>query len=127
MLSRSLSKEDIPFLDFTLEGDTEHPGLKSSFFQQEGTLTNVYEEEGYGPVCYVRGCAVLRLDIHYCNNQDARRNMKTMLEGFPLLAQKARDNGFSEVVFQSDSPLLRSFCIKRLGFVESAGEMRKVL
>lgn len=127
MQSRSLSNDDIPFLDFTLQSDIEHPGLTSSFFTQEGTLTNVYEEDGYGPVCYVRGSAVLRLDIHYCNNQDARRNMKTMLEGFPLLAARAKANGFSEVVFQSNSPLLRRFCIKRLGFVESAGEMRKVL
>ena len=44
--------------------------------------------------------------------------MKAMLSGFPIIESRAKDNGFAGFLFNSNVPLLRKFCIKRLGFKE---------
>ena len=41
-----------------------------------------------------------------------------MLEGFPLLEKSAKENGFKGILFESNVPVLRAFCTKRLGFDE---------
>ncbi len=121
-----LVPEDIPELQASLLEDEEHPDLTSDFFTEHGTITSVYGDDA-GPACYVRGSKTLRLDIHWCDNSDAKRNMKIMLQGFNALAERAAENGFKEIIFQTNSPLLRLFCVKRFGFVDSANELRKEL
>lgn len=123
---RPLAIDDEDALTASLATDEEHPDLKADFFSQPGTRTNVYEDEA-GPICYVRGRPVLRLDIHWVSNKDFRRNMTAMVEGFPVLEDKARANGFGQIIFESSVPLLRKFCIKRLGFNESGTELQKEL
>lgn len=123
---RLLTADDEDALTASLATDEEHPDLEAAFFSQPGTMTSVYEDET-GPICYVRGTAVLRLDIHWVSNKDFRRNMTAMVEGFPVLEGKARANGFGQIVFESSVPLLRKFCIKRLGFKESGTELQKEL
>lgn len=117
---------DYDLLDLSLSKDEHHTTTKPEFFTEPGTVCKVYEDEA-GPILFVKGSPVLRLDIQFVDNAD-RRNMKAMLEGLPPLAQKARDNGFKEIVFNTSSPLLKAFCIKRFGFELTEGdELRKVL
>jgi hypothetical protein len=68
------------------------------------------------------GIQTLQVDIQYVSNKDGKRNLKVMREGFPALAAKAKENGFSDIVFDSSVPALRKFCLKRLGFVEAVGQ-----
>jgi len=121
---RRLEQNDYELLAVSLLADEYHSETPPEFFYDPDAVCNVYEDAD-GPVLFLRGQAisigsdekkVIRLDIQYLNNNDFRRNMKTMLEGFPLLEKKARESGFSGFVFHSTSPLLRKFCIKRLGF-----------
>ncbi len=127
MITRYITEEDREILESSLLLDEHHNTTPSSFFYEEGTVCSVYEDED-GPVCFVRGKPygdgplILQLDIQYLNNNDARRNMKIMLEGFPLLEQRAKLNGFIGFFFLSNVPLLRKFCIKRLGFQEYGEE-----
>lgn len=123
---RWLALEDMSLLASSLALDENHKGTEPEFFAQLGTVCKVYEDEA-GPICFVRGAKALRLDIQYVNNKDRKRNMAAMLEGFEALAIKARENGFTEIIFQTNNPMLRLFCRKRFGFVESDGELRKFL
>jgi hypothetical protein len=120
---RRLEQNDYELLATSLLTDEYHSETPPEFFYDPDAICNVYEDDD-GLVLFLRGQAVslgsdkkiIRLDIQYLNNNDFRRNMKTMLEEFPKLEENARQNGFSGFVFHSTSPLLRKFCIKRLGF-----------
>jgi hypothetical protein len=125
--SRYLQPEDYPLLLTSLTADEYHP-MVPLFFVEPETITLVYEDEK-GPVMFVRGKGIdnngiqtLQVDIQYVSNKDGKRNLKVMREGFPALAAKAKENGFSDIVFDSSVPALRKFCLKRLGFVEAVGQ-----
>jgi hypothetical protein len=126
ILSRRIEENDRPILAESLAADTFHQGTNVDFFYDQRSICNVYEDDD-GPVMVVRGTKALRLDIQYLDNNDAKRNMRIMLDGFDDLAHKARESGFTEIVFNTNSPLLAQFCKKRFGFVESAGELRRFL
>lgn len=127
--SRRLQAEDYDLLASSLAKDEYHITTDPMFFVEPDTITLVYEDKT-GPVMFVRGKGIaredgtntLQLDIQFCNNYDGRRNIRTMLEGFPPLIEKARANHFVEVQFDSSAPLLRKFCVERLGFIESTGQ-----
>lgn len=120
--NRYIEEKDYPLLSESLAGDEFHQGTGLDFFLEPNTVCSVYEDEN-GPVLFVRGkpiihenIVMIQLDIQYLDNLNSKRNMKTMLEGFPSLALKAKENGFTGFFFESNVPLLRKFCIKRLGF-----------
>lgn len=123
--SRFLTVEDHQQLSNSLSEDEYHKDTPLEFFLEEGTVCSVFEDET-GVVLFVRGqplfhkedqgIRLIRLDIQYLNNVNAKRNLRTMLEGFPILEKRAKDNGFIGFIFSSAAPLLRKFCIKRLGF-----------
>lgn len=125
---RLLHAEDYELLVSSLAHDEYHTTMSPAFFVEPETLTNVYEDED-GPVMFVRGKGYtdedgmgLRLDIQYVSNEDRRRNRRVMLEGFSGLVSRAKANGFKKITFDSDVPLLRAFCVRRLGFREKSGQ-----
>ena len=131
--NRFIEEKDHPLLAESLAKDDFHKDTGLDFFLEEGTVCSVYEDEN-GPILFVRGkpiihnnIAMIQLDIQYLNNLDARRNMRAMTEGFPTLASQAKDNGFTGFFFESNVPLLRKFCIKRLGFQEYGDLLVKLL
>lgn len=124
---RFINEQDLPLLEASLENDQYHTTTNSDFFTKEGTLTKVYELDEK-PVLFCRACKCLRLDIQFVNNGDIQANRTVMLEGFPLLVEQAKKNGFAEVVFNTTNPLLKRFCIKKLGFEAIEGdELRRIL
>ena len=57
------------------------------FDNEEGTVTSVFEDE-QGIVLFVRGKVLngaIVMDIQFLNNLNAKRNMRTMLEGLPII------------------------------------------
>lgn len=124
---RFIEAGDMPALALSLAKDEHHKGTEPEFFTQIGTVCKVYSDE-QGPICFVRGTKALRLDIQYADNDDVKRNMKAMLEGFDKLAEKAKENGFTEVVFTTNSNVLKRFCEKYFGFEAVSGhELRKFI
>lgn len=119
-------EQDFSLLELSLAKDKHHTNTKPEFFTESGTMTKTYEDED-GPILFVRGTPVLRLDIQYVSNEDFMRNKAAMIEGFPALAQRAKEHGFKEIIFQTDSKILARFCKQSFGFVESQGELRKHL
>lgn len=123
---RFIEPGDLSLVELSLAKDEYHSGTPPEFFIEPGTVCKVYEDE-LGPICFVRGSKALRLDIQYVSNADVKRNLTAMIAGFDKLAAKAKENGFSEVVFNTNNPLLKKFCMRRFGFVESHGELRKYI
>lgn len=123
---RFIETTDLPLLAVSLAQDEHHQGTEPEFFIEYGTVCKVYSDER-GPILFARGSKSLRLDLQYVDNKDTKRNMKAMLEGFDKLAAKAKENGFTEIIFQTNNPLLKRFCIKAFGFADSCGELRKSL
>ncbi len=126
--SRYITPEDLPILSDSLAKDEYHVDTPVNFFTEDGTVCLIYQDED-GPICFVRGApvesngvAIIQLDIQYLDNKDFRRNLKAMLAGFPELERRAKENGFSGFFVVSNVPLLRNFCIKRLGFQEYGNE-----
>ena len=122
--SRLITVDDYHMLATSLIKDEYHKTTEADFFYEEGTACSVFEDEK-GPVLFVRGkpivkdgTGIIQLDIQYLDNKDAKRNMRTMFEGFPILEERAKEAGFIAFIFSSNVPLLRKFCIKRLGFEE---------
>jgi hypothetical protein len=127
---RLLESQDKPLLADSLSKDEHHKDTTTpDFFYAPGTVCKVYEDED-GPICFVRCTKVLRLDIQYKDNEDKKRNLKAMISGFDSLEKKARDNGYTEIAFKTNSPLMKAFCTRRFGFVEecgACGELKKYL
>jgi hypothetical protein len=122
-----MEASDIPLLAVSLAQDEHHKGTEPEFFTAPGTVTKVYEDE-QGTICFVRGTKALRLDIQYVDNDDVKRNMKAMLEGFDKLVEKAKANGFTEICFSTNSNVLKRFCEKYFGFEAVEGnELRKFI
>lgn len=117
---------DYHLLELSLSKDEHHKTTSPEFFTEPGTVLKVYEDE-QGPILFVKGTPVLRLDIQYFDNADAERNKQAMIEGFPALVEKARAHGFREVVFDTKSRALSIFCRRQFGFTSQDGELRKVL
>ena len=122
--SRYIEFDDYNMLANSLIRDDYHKATEVGFFYAEGTVASVFEDSD-GPVLFVRGkhivkegVGIIQLDIHFLNNADAKRNMRTMLEGFPVLEKRAKEAGFAGFIFQSTAPFLRKFCIRRLGFMD---------
>ena len=134
VFSRVLTSDDYELLKTLLKNDEYHSDTSVDFFYEEGTACNVYCDEK-GPILFLRGSSVLcngigfiQLDIQFIKNEDTKRNMKAMIEGFPELENRAKENGFSGFFFVSTVPRLRRFCIKYLGFSElSENLLGKVL
>jgi hypothetical protein len=126
LTDRWLEPSDITTLELCLERDPHHVGTKVEFFFRPGTVCKTYEDEK-SPILFVRAAKALRLDIQFVDNSDHRRNLKAMLYGFDALAKKAKDNGFTEIIFNSSNEPLRKLCMKRFGFFASGEELRRYL
>ena len=122
--SRYITQDDKNLLATSLASDEFHRETSPEFFYENDSVCSVFEDED-GPILFVKaspieqqGIVTIRLDIQYLNNSDARRNLKAMLFGFPIIEERAKAAGFAGFIFHSEAPLLRKFCVKRLGFFE---------
>lgn len=123
---RWAEQADLPLLAESLSKDAYHTTTKPEFFFQPGTVCTVYEDEK-GPVMFVRGTKALRIDIQFVDNDDTERNAAVMLGEFQKFAEQIKQSGFTELVFDTNSPALKVFCKRRFGFREVNGELRKFL
>ena len=126
MIVRPLTEEDRQILESSIEKDEYHKDkMTSDFFYDKRAISTVYQIDEK-PVMYVKGSTALRLDIQFCDNSD-RRNNAEALKKLSEIIDTAKNNGFSELIFNTDSPLLKAFCCKHFGFSEVSGELRKYL
>jgi hypothetical protein len=112
---RLMEETDESMLGLSLDADVHHKGTSVDFFKQNGSITKVYEDK-QGPICFARVTKSLRLDIHFLNNGDERRNASVLFQGIKPLVENARANGFAEIVFTTNVEKLKDFCVKVFKF-----------
>ena len=134
LTDRWIEPQDVNLLELCLANDPHHIGTRVEFFFRPGTVTKVYEDSE-GTILFLRGegldlpkTKVLRVDVQYVDNSATERNRMAMLDGFPSLVEKAKANGFQEILFYTNVRALSIFCQRYLGFKDKGnGELRKTL
>jgi hypothetical protein len=131
--TRLITLDDYPIISDALEYDEYHKGGEPEFFYKKNTCCNVYEDER-GPIFYLRGSIdpdvgvqAICIDIQFVSNNDTRRNMEALLVANNVWVPQCKEQGFKELVFNTNSPKLKRFCTKYLGFADIDGKMRKTL
>jgi hypothetical protein len=121
---RPVTTEDRPMLESWIAAEPTHPDNTFEFYQSPKSKTVVYED-AEGPVFVARFSSALRVDMDF--NPDASpERIRTMFAGeLPSVARQAKDQGFSEVVFESFSKKLIAF-LRAFGF-RSCPDYRKTL
>jgi hypothetical protein len=112
---RLMEEADESMLGLSLDADVHHKRTPVAFFKQDGSITKVYEDK-QGPICFARVTKSLRLDIHFLDNGDERRNASVLFQGIKPLVENARANGFTEIVFTTNVEKLKDFCVKVFKF-----------
>lgn len=122
---RNIQETDKPLLAEMIADDDHHRDTTTpSFFFEDGTRCLVYEQGEHR--LFARLSNALRLDLQF-NNDDKLFNAKTILTYFSGLMKWAKDKGFTEIIFCSNSPELIAFMQKRFGFEAETNEYRLVL
>jgi hypothetical protein len=120
MLVRPIEERDRPILEQSIAKDQWHSKTtKPEFFFDAKAISTVFDGET-GPIMFVKGSTVLRLDIQFCDNED-RKNNALALNELAQIIETAKASGFSELVFCTDSPLLKAYCVKHFQFEEIRG------
>lgn len=129
---RSITPYDYQDLKQAIENDPYHKDTTTvDFFYLPLTMCNVYYDEE-GTILWLRLCSdvdrFVHLDIQFRLNEDGKRNIRAMRDGFPVLCSRAKEKNFKGFIFDSTSPLLKKFCTERLGFIEQENNiLRKEL
>jgi hypothetical protein len=115
-MDRWITEGDKTVLEESLKKDRHHQKTTPDFFYEPGSFCKVYETDK--PILFLRATKALRLDIQFVDNTDFENNRKIMLEEFPIFVENCKKAGFTELIFETDSPLLKRFCIQKLKFDE---------
>lgn len=121
MISRRLEEYDLAMLQKAMDGNTFHPGQKAEQYTSGHCV--VYEDES-APIGVLQYTKILRLRTQWCDENDKKRNGAVTIQAIEDTVKLAKENGYSEIIFQTDNEALAKFCVK-LGFEESRGEYRK--
>jgi hypothetical protein len=115
--NRPLEQKDIPMLERALNQDTfEHCEPKQ--YTMDNAFSVVYEDE-QGPIGVLRYTKTLRLVCVWCDNDDKKRNAAGAVQAVIDAVEQAKSNGFTDIVCETESPLLKKYYIERFGFVEA--------
>ena|ERR1035437_8991057 len=121
--SRPLEQADLDMLQRALDHDEfEHADV--SAYTKNTAYSEVYEDE-VGPIGVLRYTKTLRLMTVWCDNKDRVRNAASVIKAINDAVAKAKASGFTDIIFNTQSPTLAKFCITKLGFEESKGEYVK--
>jgi hypothetical protein len=112
---RLLDSSDDSTLAASLKKSEVHKGTTIDFFKQEGVMSRVYEDE-QGPICFARCSKSLRIDVHFLDDDDRKRNAQVLASGIEGVAAAAKTAGYTELVFTTNNPMLAAFCEHTFGY-----------
>lgn len=120
MNSRPMVVEDRDTLQTAMDKNTWHPGQKAESYMVNG-VNIVYGDK---PVTFLNYEKILRVRVQWCDEQDRAGNKEALIQMVEDAVKLARDNGYGEIIFQTDNLALAKYAGK-LGFEESRGEYRR--
>ena len=115
---RQATESDKPKIAELIENDPYHKGVLDTEFFYAGDLWVLSDDAG--PILYIRKAKAMRIHVQFVD--DKLRTAKALMSVLPAFAKFAKDNGYREMIFESQSPLLSKFCTKNMGFVASPNE-----
>jgi ribonuclease HI len=119
---RKMTTSDLPALQQAIDRDTFHPGeWKVEHFTQPTASVEVIEDS-QGPIAFVRFTKSLRISCVWNDETDSHRNGRAILRGIIDAANKARENGFTEIIITTESDKLATFFEKVLKMKKSKCE-----
>jgi hypothetical protein len=113
--SRPLQPEDTETLQKALDQNEFHQGQKTEYYTNVG-VTDVYEDS-QGPIGFLRYTKTLRLCTVWVDNNDRQRNAASVIQAIKDAVEKAKANGYSDILFSTNSAKLKAFS-ETLGFTE---------
>ena len=126
MKLRRLEESDKEMIAEWVRVDTDHKDYAPDWIYSGDKKEKFILEDSNGPILGFRIGKSLRVDIQF-DETERIRTAKGLIEGFAWLLHAADKAGFTEVIFQSKSKPLINFCKKRFQFVESPGEIVRLL
>jgi hypothetical protein len=101
--------EDLLAIERAVELDKAHRGMDANFWTAtaKGISCYVVEDE-QGPLIFVRQEALVETTVLHLQfvNCSRKKIFSALREGYPLVAEDARQRGFKFVRFESQSPAL---------------------
>jgi hypothetical protein len=119
--SRPINKSDFPRMEQEIRSDACHKEwLKSAFFVAPNTQSIVFEDEET-VIMFARLSSVLRLHVQFCD-VSKQKIARCLVTQFSDIVKRAKANGYSQIIFDTESPALAKFCQRYLGFTASGHE-----
>jgi hypothetical protein len=119
--SRPINESDFPRMEQEIRSDACHKEwLKPSFFTAPNTLSTVYSDED-GEILFTRLSSCLRIHVQFCD-VSKQKIARCLVTQFSDIVKRAKASGYSQIIFDTESPSLAKFCQRYLGFTESKGE-----
>lgn len=106
-----------------MDNNRLHPGQQAESYAGKSMESFVYLDE-QSPIGVLRYTKTLRLVCTWCDNDDSVRNAASTTQAISDSVALAEASGFTEIIFQTNSSKLATFCSK-LGFEGSQGEYVK--
>jgi hypothetical protein len=113
---RAVQESDRELLLAAAKADPYHAAAGISGERWTGPDSIFYEDED-GPVVALRTTNVVRVDIQFLT-QDRVRNSQALMAGFYAYVNILLKRGVKEVVFNTESPEVAHFFMKRFHFKE---------
>jgi hypothetical protein len=117
--TRALTAQDHAALQAAIDRDTFHLGTWTlNDFIHDPSSDNERErvpkictviEDSKGPITYVRFTKTLRICCVWADGTDNHRNARAIIFGIRDAVVTARDNGFTEIIIQTDHDKLATF------------------
>jgi hypothetical protein len=130
--TRAMTEQDIPALQVAIDRDTFHPGswaVEDFIFDpsSEDERKRVPKictviEDSKGPITFVRFTKTLRVCCVWNDGTDNHRNARAIIFGIQSAVQQARENGFTEIIIQTDHDKLATFLTEVMKMTKSGNE-----
>ena len=116
---RNVNQCDYKEIQAWINADPGHADkMTADFFLEPGRFHSVFaigDEEG--TVCYAREEAEgNKIRMHLQFGVDKRRVMHTFREAYRMISEDAKQRGFTEIAFESQSPALVKFMMQEFHF-----------
>ena len=127
---RPFSETDIPALSEAISKDKHDPSWSVKHFYDDPTDPDVLKipkevvtiSDSKGPIAFVRYTKSLRISCMWNDETDNHRNGRAVLNGILDAVNKARANGYTEIIIATESEKLATFFERILKMKRSRDE-----
>lgn len=119
---KPIEEKDADDLIQAINQDTFHPGewKVTDFYDGTGFCETVRDENG--PIVFVKFTKSLRISVVWADSENHHRNAQAIVLGIKDAVEKARGQGYTEIIIQTNVPKLANFLTRVIGMRKSGDE-----